>query len=281
MAFPLTSEQRAVVENRGGALLVSAAAGSGKTRVLVERLLAYVEQEGRDIDEFLVITFTNAAAAELRGRIAQELSQRLAQDPGNARLRRQTVLIYKARICTIDALCIDLLRQYGHLLDVDPDFRICDQAEGKAVALRVADELLDERYENIGEDPDFVRLLDAVVTGRDDTRLVEIMLDIHARIQSHPDPDRWLEQRRSDFRAEGIDDAAETAWGRQILAYVQEQADYWRGRMAEALNLAAVDPVTDINYGPSLSATLEQLENLSQAEGWEAIRTCFPIPFPR
>ena len=281
MAFPLTSEQRAVVENRGGALLVSAAAGSGKTRVLVERLLAYVEQEGRDIDEFLVITFTNAAAAELRGRIAQELSQRLAQDPGNARLRRQTVLIYKARICTIDALCIDLLRQYGHLLDVDPDFRICDQAEGKAVALQVADELLDERYENIGEDPDFVRLLDAVVTGRDDTRLVEILLDIHARIQSHPDPDRWLEQRRSDFRAEGIDDAAETAWGRQILAYVQEQADYWRGRMAEALNLAAVDPVTDINYGPSLSATLEELENLSRAEGWEAIRTCFPIPFPR
>ena len=74
MAFPLTTEQRAVVENRGGALLVSAAAGSGKTRVLVERLLAYVEQEGRDIDEFLVITFTNAAAAELRGRIAQELA---------------------------------------------------------------------------------------------------------------------------------------------------------------------------------------------------------------
>ncbi len=281
MAFPLTMEQRAVVENRGGALLVSAAAGSGKTRVLVERLLAYVEQEGRDIDEFLVITFTNAAAAELRGRIAQELSQRLAHDPGNPRLRRQTVLIYKARICTIDALCIDLLRQYGHLLDVDPDFRICDQAESKAIALRVADELLDERYENIETDPDFVCLLDAVLTGRDDTRLVEILLDIHARIQSHPNPDQWLEQRRKDFRAEGITDAGKTVWGNQVLSHVKEQADYWRGRMAEALNLAAVDPVTDMNYGPTLSATLDGLEMLSQADGWEKALACFPIPFPR
>jgi len=262
VAFPLTIEQRAVVENRGGALLVSAAAGSGKTRVLVERLLAYVEQEGRDIDEFLVITFTNAAAAELRGRIAQELSKRLAADPGNARLRRQTVLIYKARICTIDALCIDLLRQYGHLLDVDPDFRICDQSESKAIALRVADELLDERYENIGENPDFVCLLDSVVTGRDDTRLVEILLDIHTRIQSHPDPERWLEQRRMNFRAEGIEDVGETVWGRLILNHVKEQVEFWRGQMAAALNLAAEDPVLDMNYGASLMATYEGLENL-------------------
>lgn len=168
MPFPLTEEQRAVVENRGGALLVSAAAGSGKTRVLVERLLARVEDERHDIDEFLVITFTNAAAAELRGRIAQELSQRLARDPGNSHLRRQTVLVYKARICTIDALCIDLLRQYGHLLDVDPDFRICDQAEGEAIALRVLDELLDARYEAIGDDPGFAGLVEAILTGRDD-----------------------------------------------------------------------------------------------------------------
>ena len=281
MAFPLTNEQRAVVENRGGALLVSAAAGSGKTRVLVERLLAYVEQEGRDIDEFLVITFTNAAAAELRGRIAQELAKRLAADPGNARLRRQTVLIYKARICTIDALCIDLLRQYGHLLDVDPDFRICDQAESRAIALRVVDELLDERYEKIGEDADFVSLLDCVVTGRDDTRLVDILLDIHARIQSHPDPDRWLELRRTDFRGDGILDVGDTAWGELVLRHVKEQANYWRSRMAEALNVAALDPVTDLNYGPSLSATLDSLEKLTEAEGWEAARTCFPIPFPR
>ncbi|MGN0968882.1 MAG: UvrD-helicase domain-containing protein, partial [Oscillospiraceae bacterium] len=281
MPFPLTEEQRAVVENRGGALLVSAAAGSGKTRVLVERLLERVEQEGHDIDEFLVITFTNAAAAELRGRIAQELSQRLARDPGNARLRRQTVLVYKARICTIDALCIDLLRQHGHLLDVDPDFRICDQAEGEAIALRVLSELLDERYEGIEDDPGFAALVEAVLTGRDDTRLVNIVLDIHARIQSHPDPDRWLAERREDFRAEGVADAGETPWGALILEYAKAQADYWRGEMTGALNLAAQDEIVDLNYGPTLSATLEGLGDLSRADSWDRAAGCFPIPFPR
>lgn len=281
MPFPLTDEQRAVVENRAGALLVSAAAGSGKTRVLVERLLERVEQEGHDIDEFLVITFTNAAAAELRGRIAQELSQRLARDPGNSRLRRQTVLVYKARICTIDALCIDLLRQHGHLLDVDPDFRICDQAEGEALAQRVLSELLEERYEGIADDPGFAALVEAVLTGRDDARLVSIVLDIHARIQSHPDPDRWLAEHRGDFRAEGAADAGETAWGARILEHANAQADYWLGEMAKALALAARDEIVDLNYGPTLSATLEGLEGLARAECWDEAAACFPIPFPR
>ena len=281
MAFPLTMEQRAVVENRGGALLVSAAAGSGKTRVLVERLLAYVEQEGRDIDEFLVITFTNAAAAELRGRIAQELSKRLAADPGNVHLRRQTVLIYKARICTIDALCIDLLRQHGYLLDVDPDFRICDPAESRAIALRVANELLDEQYENIGESSDFVCLLDSVVTGRDDTRLVEILLDIHTRIQSHPDPERWLAEHRADFHAADVTDAGRTVWGALVLDHLKVQVEFWRGQMTAALNLAAEDPILDMNYGPSLMATLEGLEKLALAGSWDEALACFPIPFPR
>ena len=96
MAFPLTREQRAVVEDRGGELLVSAAAGSGKTRVLVERLMERVVEDGIDIDRFLVITYTKAAAAELRGRIAQELALRLAAQPGNRHLRRQTTLVYRA-----------------------------------------------------------------------------------------------------------------------------------------------------------------------------------------
>ena len=281
MAFPLTQEQRAVVDERGGALLVSAAAGSGKTRVLVERLLARVEGEKRDIDEFLVITFTNAAAAELRGRIAQELAQRLAQDPGNAHLRRQTVLVYKARICTIDALCIDLLRQYGHLLDADPDFRICDQAEGDALALRVLDELLDERYERVEEDPAFAVLVEATLNGRDDTRLMNIVLDIHTRIQSHPDPERWLEEHRRDFWADGITEAGETAWGALMLEQTRMQADYWRGEMERALELAGEDPVVDANYGESLSATQEGLEELCQVKSWTAAAACFPLDFPR
>ena len=281
MPFPLTSEQRSVVENRGGALLVSAAAGSGKTRVLVERLLDRVEREGIDIDRFLVITFTNAAAAELRGRIARELAQRLAENPMNSRLRRQSVLVYKARICTIDALCIDLLRSHGHLLDVDPDFRICDQAEGEALALRVLDELLDERYENIEKDPGFAALIEAVLTGRDDSRLVSIILDIHTRIQSHPDPEGWLAAHREDFRADGITDAGETVWGTLLLEQARERAEYWLGEMKNAAAMAQEDDVLWLNYGESLETTAATLEELVCARTWEQACACFPVPFPR
>ena len=111
MAFPLTDEQKKIVDDRGGELLVSAAAGSGKTRVLVERLLDRVTREGLDLDRFLVITYTKAAAAELRTRIAQELSSRLAEDPGDRHLRRQSTLVYRAQISTIHSFCSALLRE--------------------------------------------------------------------------------------------------------------------------------------------------------------------------
>ena len=127
MAFSLTKEQQAVVDDRGGALLVSAAAGSGKTRVLVERLLARVTGEGLDIDRFLIITYTKAAAAELRSRIVEELSARLAEAPADRRLRRQSTLVYKANISTVHAFCAQLLRECGHSIDLDPDFKLCDE----------------------------------------------------------------------------------------------------------------------------------------------------------
>ena len=118
MAVKRTPEQEEVVKNRGGALLVSAAAGSGKTRVLVERLMDYILQEGRNIDEFLIITFTRAAAEELRARIAKEIAEALAAQPDHAHLRQQTVRLYETQISTIHAFCTVLLRQWGHLLDI-------------------------------------------------------------------------------------------------------------------------------------------------------------------
>ena len=136
MSFPLTTQQRAVVTDRGGCLLVAAAAGSGKTRVLVERLLSRVEDEGLDIDRFLVITYTKAAAAELRGRIVDELAVRLAKQPGDRHLRRQATLVYKTQISTIHAFCAQLLRECGHLLDLEADFRLCDEGEAGVLRLK-------------------------------------------------------------------------------------------------------------------------------------------------
>lgn len=142
MAFPLTEEQKRIVDDRGGELLVSAAAGSGKTRVLVERLMDRVTREGLDLDQFLVITYTKAAAGELRARIAQELSARLAEAPNDRHLRRQTALVYQAQISTIHAFCAALLRESGHLLDLDPDFRLCDEGEGHVMMAQVLEDVL-------------------------------------------------------------------------------------------------------------------------------------------
>ena len=279
MAFSLTEEQQAAVDNRGGGLLVSAAAGSGKTRVLVERLLARVE-EGADIDRFLVITYTKAAAAELRSRIVQELSDRLALRPTDGQLRRQATLVYKAGISTIHAFCAQLLRECGHLLDLDPDFRLCDEGEAGILMLRALNDVLDRRYESM--EADFAQLVDTMSAGRDDARLVQIVLDIRGRVQAHPNPAAWLEEQERTFALEGISDPVQTPWGQLLLADAAGQAAYWRRRMEEARDLCERDANLLANYGGSVAQTAQALQQFVEAasQGWDAARALLPIPFP-
>ena len=279
MAFSLTEEQQAAVDNRGGGLLVSAAAGSGKTRVLVERLLARVE-EGADVDRFLVITYTKAAAAELRSRIVEELSDRLALRPTDGHLRRQATLVYKAGISTIHAFCAQLLRECGHLLDLDPDFRLCDEGEAGILMLRALNDVLDRRYEAM--DSDFAQLVDTMSAGRDDARLIQIVLDIRGRVQAHPNPAAWLEEQERTFALEGISDPVQTPWGQLLLADAAGQAAYWRRRMEEARDLCERDANLLANYGDSVAQTAQALQQFVEAasQGWDAARALLPIPFP-
>ena len=283
MPFPLTCEQQAAVDSRGGGLLVSAAAGSGKTRVLVERLLARVEGEGIDIDRFLVITYTKAAAAELRGRIVEELSARLAEHPGDGHLRRQTTLVYKAQISTIHSFCAQLLRECGHLLDVNPDFRLCDEGEAGVLMLRALNDVMDTRYEGLAPESDFAQLVDAMSAGRDDSRLMQIVLDVRGRVQAHPDPAAWLDGQERVFALEGVEDAGETPWGRLLLEDARRQGEYWLGRMARALELCALDGAVDANYGGTISATIDGLRAFlaGTRTGWDEAAAALPIPFPR
>lgn len=156
--MPLTPQQETAVYDRGGSLLVSAAAGSGKTKVLVERLFSYMEQEGCQVDDFLIITYTKAAAAELRGKIAQELTRRVADRPGDGHLRRQMLRVYQADIKTVDAFCAGLLRENVHLLppveehSLTPDFRVLDEQEAMLLRRRVLDRVLEDFYAHIEED---------------------------------------------------------------------------------------------------------------------------------
>ena len=280
MAFPLTDEQRKIVDDRGGELLVSAAAGSGKTRVLVERLLDRVTKEELDIDSFLVITYTKAAAAELRGRIAQELSARLAQEPGNKHLRRQTTMVYQAQISTIHAFCAALLRENSHLLDLDPDFHLCDEGDAKVLMAQTLEQVLDKRYEGLKEDSPFAVLADTLAAGRDDSRLSEIVLDVFSRIQSHPDPERWLWEQKELWKLEGISDLGQTDWGWRLLEEGRQEAQWCRDQLKAALELADQDELLQQNYSDSLMESIGSLEKFLQANSWDEAAACLPVPFP-
>ena len=280
MAFPLTPEQRDIVQDRGGELLVSAAAGSGKTRVLVERLLDRVTEEGLDIDRFLVITYTKAAAAELRTRVAQELAVRLAERPHDRHLQRQLTLVYKAQISTIHAFCSAVLRESGHVLDLDPDFRLCDEGEAQVLMTRVLEQTLDRRYEGMDPQGPFARLVDTLAAGRDDSRLAQIVLDIAGRVQSHPDPARWLGEEQSRWQLEPGTDMEDTPWGSILLEELRRRCRWCRKRICQALELVGEDELLKVNYAPALYESVAQLNKLLDARGWDETTACLPIPFP-
>ena len=283
MSFPLTEEQKKIVDDDKGELLVSAAAGSGKTRVLVERLLDRVTRKGLDLDRFLIITYTKAAAAELRTRIAQELSARLAENPGDRHLRRQSTLVYRAHISTIHAFCSSLLREEGHRLDLDSDFRLCDEGEAQALMVQVLEDVLEEQYEGLDAESPFAVLVDTLSVGRDDSRLAQIVLDVFGRIQSHPAPERWLAEQRAVWSLEGVTDAGETPWGQLLLSDAARQGRDCVRKLEQALLLAEQDELLSGNYAPSLQATLEGVKAFCAAAeqgSWDGAYACLPIPFP-
>lgn len=259
-----TPEQQSAIENRGGALLVSAAAGSGKTKVLVERLLGYVTDEtsGAGIDDFLVITYTKAAAAELKSRITDEISSRLGRDPMNRYLRKQLNLSYKANISTIHGFCTRLIRENAHLLGISPDFRVMDETEEKTLKQAVLDRILDEEYENAEEGSDFLLLVDTMSAGRDDRKLGEIILTAYSAVQSHPYPEKWLELQKGRLGLDGVNDLSETVWGKYLMEKAKAAAKYWGGRLDKLIEEAENYPDFYKGYGKSLEGLKAQAETL-------------------
>ncbi|MBQ5405777.1 MAG: UvrD-helicase domain-containing protein [Oscillospiraceae bacterium] len=281
--FTPTSSQAAAIERRGGATLVSAGAGSGKTKVLIERLMRYVRDEAHptDLDSFLIITFTKAAAGELRGRITGELSQALALDPGSRRLRRQSALVRRARIGTIHSFCAALLRENAHRAGLSPDFRIADEERAAAMKAAALERTLERCYEKQEELPGFALLADTVGAGRDDRRLAELTLTLYDKMQCHARPERWAAEQVALLR-ERAGDVGETPWGREILARAAEKLDYWCAEFDRLTPLVTQDEKIRKAYSPSFDETATALRALRRAldRGWDAAREALPIPFP-
>ena len=281
--MPLTPQQETAVYDRGGSLLVSAAAGSGKTKVLVERLFSYMEQEGCQVDDFLIITYTKAAAAELRGKIAQELTRRVADRPGDSHLRRQMLRVYQADIKTVDAFCAGLLRENVHLLppveehSLTPDFRVLDEQEAMLLRRRVLDRVLEDFYAHIEEDGNARQLAETLGAGRDDRALEALVLDLHEKTQSHPHPLRWLEQLRQGWEVTP-QELADTGCGRYLMEDALRRADFWARRLTRAVEDMADYPAVYKAYGDRFLEVAQGLEALRDkaAGGWDSLAQGVP-----
>lgn len=214
-----TEEQQRAIQTRNANLLVSAAAGSGKTAVLTERIISLITDRDHpvDIDRMLVVTFTKASAAEMRERIGKAINERLEQTPDDGNLLRQMALLYNAQITTIDSFCLYLLRNNFGDIGLDPAFRVMEQGERKLLMKDTMDELLEERYQD-KENQDFFLLAECYGENGKDELLEEITFSLYDYAMSHPYPLDWLENAAKSYAVETFEELEQKEWWKDWLA---------------------------------------------------------------
>ncbi len=272
MAEKLTLEQLQAVQHRGSKLLVSAAAGSGKTKVLVDRLMGYLEDPSApaNIDDFLLITYTKAAAAELRGKIAAKLSQRIALNPESRHLQQQLQRLYLTKISTVHAFCGDVLRQHAYKLDISGDFRVADENECREIRSQVMERLLEGAYDNAYDNPDFCAFVDTQGLGRDDRLLSDLVLRVYDSARCHLHPEAWLDRCMTLVDARDIIDASESVYGKFLV----ERLHSWLDLQIEAMERSAAlaGEAEDFEKPTALlQDTVYQLKELRSSNSWDAI----------
>lgn len=214
-----TKEQEQVITARGSNLLVSAAAGSGKTAVLVERIITRLTEDKPplDVDQLLVVTFTEAAAAEMKERIRNAIERKLEEDPDNAHLQRQATLIHHARITTIHSFCLSVIRDYFHSIDLEPGFRIMEEGERKLLMQEVMEELLEGEYEK-GEQS-FTNFVEMAASGKDDRKVEELILELFEFSRSNPNPEEWLHGSIREYEQTEDDEWDSLPFVKRVMEY--------------------------------------------------------------
>lgn len=278
MSVRWTEEQKKVIDVRNKNVLVSAAAGSGKTAVLVERILSLVCGEGEDekpldVDRLLVVTFTKAAAAEMRERVGLALEKRLEADPENEHLQKQQTLIHSAQITTIDSFCQYVIRNYFHQIDLDPAFRIGDEGELKLLKGDVVQELLEEHYG--AEDPEerarFTEFVEVYATGKSDVAIENLILQLYEFAVSYPYPKRWLAECMEPYRAQTEEDLERSPWMQFLMNYVNRTFADLEQEIRRMLDICHL-PGGPYMYEDAVQADLLQVQELLSCRGYENIR---------
>ena len=230
-----TNEQLSAIETRNCNLLVAAAAGSGKTAVLVERIIRIITNEENpvDIDKLLVVTFTNAAAAEMRERIAAAISKALDKNPNSRNLQKQLTLLNRANITTMHSFCLDVIKNNFHKIDLDPSFRIGDQTEGILIKAEVIEELFEDKYDN--DDNEFTNLVEAFSSYKNDDNLKELILDLYNFTMSGPWPEKWLKESAEAFNINSLDELNKSKWVRILAQSIKVELEGYIKMLEKAI----------------------------------------------
>lgn len=219
-----TPQQQRAIDLRNKNILVSAAAGSGKTAVLVERIKKLILEENVPIDQMLIVTFTKAAASEMKEKIRKAIIKEIDNNPESAQLlRRQLALLSKANISTFHSFALDVLRRFFHMSDINPGFKICDEAQGTILREEAMDKLLEESFDTLT--PEFTRFLDWYSSERNYTKIREQIIGAYTSLQAMPYPWKWLEDAISDIGKNG-EEFKNTKAYEFYCKYIQEQAKF-------------------------------------------------------
>lgn len=263
-----TKEQQQVIDLRDRNILVSAAAGSGKTAVLVERIITEITQEEnpRDIDKLLVVTFTKAAAAEMRARIGSALEKKILEQPTNQHLQKQVSLLHTAQITTIDSFCQNIIKNYFHVINLDPAFRVGDETDFKIMKEEILHDLIEEKYRIAKEkdDIEFLRFTDAFSPGRTDKVIEELVLSLYNISTSYPWPEEWLASCANMYQIKNLEELEDREWTKSLVYYLQECATEFLN-MAKTAERLCTEPDGPEAYLDAIHSDvhfLEQMQNL-------------------
>lgn len=278
-----TKEQQKVIDLKDRNILVSAAAGSGKTAVLVERIIQKVitKENPIDIDRLLIVTFTKAAASEMKERIGKALEKKLMENPDNLHLQKQMTLIHSAHITTIHSFCKNLIGNYFSVINLDPGMRLVDEVELKLLKSDVAGVLL-EKYYDEGKD-EFYHFIEAFSTGKTDEGLENLILQLYDFSVSYPWPKEWLEQQKRSLEIENLDDLKKSSWMKFMMNYIckvaaglPEQCRYARRLCLESGGpepyLAAIESDLELVEELAKQTDYEGFANLLAGLSWEKLK---------
>ncbi|MBE6015265.1 MAG: helicase-exonuclease AddAB subunit AddA [Lachnospiraceae bacterium] len=265
-----TPEQEKVIKLRDRNILVSAGAGSGKTAVLVERIIKMITDDAKpvDVDKLVIVTFTKAAASEMRERIGAAISKALAEDPDNEHLQKQQTLLHTAKITTIDSFCMDLVRNYFHKIDLSPDFRIADESETKLLKKDVIDALLDDKYAEGAED--FINFVECFATGKSEETVKDIIIKMYEFSMSYADSKAWIRSSTANYDCETPGDAESNPVVQCAVLHAKAYLEGLVPRM-EYLRELAMEPGGPYKYTELAKSELDELTLLSKEQTYKGM----------